>query len=217
MSKRPGPEWSIEEIAVGFKRFLKDNNRLPTSQEVDKLKYLPSSRQIQRLFGGLPQLRKLIGYNDVYFSKGKHRSKIGFESNRRSRISENKLRDILYKKFHEPFVHQEKPIDIERKLRADFYVFNPQQNFSVDIFVTETFINLGTNVYIKLQKYSHLKEKMYLVLFSEKLTEEDVALLIERKKSRFPENIELITFDNFIKKISSIPAYSDPTLKDNRG
>ncbi len=202
--------WTLEKIKDGFERFQKKYGRLPASQEVDKFEYLPSSRQIQRLFGGLPQLRKLIGHKDVYLSKGEHRSKIGFESNQRSRISEARLRDILYAKFHEPFVHLEKPIDTEKKLRADFYVFNPIENFSVDIFTTETPHDLSSNVYIKVRKYSHLKEKMYLVLFSKKLTEGDVSLLVERKKIKFPENIELITMDNFIKKVLSIPAYPNP-------
>lgn len=207
--------WNLENIKSGFDLFHQQHGRFPSVQEIDKLENLPSCRQIQRIFGGLPQLRELLGHKEIFLSKGKHRSKIGFESNRRSRLSETRLRDILYEKFHEPFVHQEKPIDTEKKLRADFYVFNPQKNFSVDIFTTETFHDLGTNVYIKLQKYSHLKEKMYLVLLSEKLTEGDVALLVERKKNKFPENIELITLDSFIKRVLSIPAYPNPVR--NRG
>lgn len=163
----------------------------------------------------MPQLRELLGHKEIFLSKGKHRSKIGFESNQRSKISEAKLRDILYEKFHEPFVHLEKPIDTEKKLRADFYVFNPIENFCVDIFTTETSHDLASNVYIKVRKYSHLREKMYLVLLSEKLTEGDIALLTERKKNKLPENIELITLDNFIKKISSVPAYPNPI--SNRG
>lgn len=206
-------KWDIEKIRLGFDLFYQQHGRFPSVQEIDKSKNLPSCRQIQRIFGGLPQLREALGHSEIFLSKGKHRSKIGFESNHRSKISEDKLRDILYEKFHEPFVHLEKPIDKLRKLRADFYVFNPIENFSVDIFTTETFHDLGSNVYIKLQKYLHLKEKMYLVLFSEKLTEEDVILLIKRKKVKFPDNIKLITFNSFIKKISSIPAYSNPINK----
>lgn len=210
--------WTLENIKGGFDLFFQQHGRFPSVQEIDKLENLPSCRQIQRVFGGLPKLRELLGHKEIFLSKGKHRSKIGFDSNQRSRISEARLRDILYEKFHDPFVHLEKPIDTERKLRTDFYVFNPIENFSVDIFTTETSHDLASNVYSKVQKYSHLnlKEKMYLVLFSEKLTEENVALLIKRKKNKFPENIELITLNNFIKKISSMPAYPNP-IGSSRG
>jgi len=206
-------KWSLEDITRGIKKFVDENDRLPTSSEVDKLDYLPSSRQIQRLFGGLPNLRKLIGYDDVYLAKGKHRSKIGYAANKRSKISEDNLRDILYKKFHEPFVHLEKPIDPVRKLRADFYIFNPIENFAVDIFATETLHNLDTNIYIKLKKYSHLPGKMYFVLVSKELTAGDVSLFIKRKSDKFPKNIKLVTLNDFIEMIDEIPAYSNPVIK----
>lgn len=203
-------KWTLELVRDGLERFARENGRQPRVGEIDKLEYLPSSRQIQRLWGGLPQLRSLLGYEDTNFSKGKHRSKIAHESNRKSRLSEVRLRNLLFEKFHEPFVHVERPIDDSRKLRADFYIYNPIENFAVDIFVTETFHDLVTNVFIKLRKYSQLKEKMYLVLLSENLTVGDVRLLIERRKTDFPENIELMTQNDFLEKISTITAYPNP-------
>ncbi len=210
-------KWSIENIQAGFQRFEKEFGHLPTGPEVDKTDYLPSSRQIQRLFGGLPELRVLLGHKYINFSKGIHRSRIGVSANYRSRISESKLRDILYKKFHEPFVHVEKPIDPIRKIRADFYIFNPIENFSVDIFTTETSHDLSTNVGIKLNKYSHFQEKMYLVLLSEKLTAGDILLLLKRKKNKFPSNVQLVTLEDFINVIKTIPSYQNPTILKKKG
>ncbi len=207
-------KWSLEIIKAGFEKFEKEHGRLPTGPEIDKSEYLPSSRQLNRLFGGLPDLRKLLGYIETDFSKGTYRSKIGLASNKRSKLSEDKLRDILFEKFHEPFVHLEKPIDKTRKLRADFYVFNPLENFAVDIFTTETYHNLDTNVYIKLKKYSHIKEKFYLVLLSEKLTAGDVSLFNSRKAKNFPNNIKLVTLECFIDIINDIPSYSDPVTSE---
>ncbi|MFZ3032098.1 MAG: hypothetical protein WA082_03615 [Candidatus Moraniibacteriota bacterium] len=206
-------KWSLEIIRDGFIKFEKKFSRLPTGPEIDEIDYLPSSRQLHRLFGGLPQLRILLGYHDVDFSKGIHRSKIGLDSNKRSKASEDNLRDILFEKFHEPFVHLEKPIDKNRKLRVDFYVFNPIENFAVDIFTTETYHNLDTNVYIKLKKYHHIQERLYFVLLSENLTVGDVSLFIERRPSHFPSNIKLVTLDQFTEIIKSIPSYENPTIK----
>lgn len=207
-------KWSLEIIRDGFERFEKEHGHYPkTPDDIDDCDYLPSRRQIQRIFGGLPQLRTLLGLRDIYLSKGVHRSKIGLNSNRRSRISEDNLRDILFKKFHEPFVHLEKPIDTVRKLRADFYVYNPLENFAIDVFATETYHNLETNIYIKLQKYSHLKLKLYFVLVSEELTAGDVDLFNSRKSSKFPPNIRLVTFGQFLEIIEGITVHPDPTQK----
>lgn len=206
----PNKKWSLERIREGFERFHKENGRLPTGPEIDACEYLSSTRQLNRLFGGLPELRKLLGYSETDFSKGKYRSEIGIASNKRSKISEDTLRDILFEKFHEPFVHLEKPIDKYRKLRADFYVYNPLENFAVDVFTTETYHNLDTNVYIKLRKYSHITELFYLVLTSENLTAGDVALFNKRKAKNFPVNIKLVTFQQFIELIGTMPSYQNP-------
>ena len=207
----PNIKWTLERIREGFERFHGEHGHYPRIPDyIDNSPYLPSRRHIQRLFGGLPRLRLLLGLEDVYLSKGIHRSKIGFDSNKRSRIVEDLIRDALYLKFHEPFVHLEKPIDTVRKLRADFYIFNPQENFAVDVFATETYHNLESNVYIKLHKYSHLNIKLYFVLVSEKLSAGDIELFNTRKHKKFPANIKLVSFDQFLEIIKSIPTYSNP-------
>ncbi len=210
----PKRKWTLEVIQSGFERFLRENGHYPkTSDDIDNCDYLPSRRQIQRIFGGLPKLRLALNLKDIYLARGIHRSKIGIDSNKRSKIAEDKLLDILFAKFHEPFVHLEKPIDVNRKLRADFYIFNPIENFAVDVFTTETYHNLESNVYIKLQKYSHLKLRLYLVLISEKLSAGDIAHFNSRKPERFPSNIKLIALDDFLILIQSIPTFEDPTSK----
>lgn len=206
----PKRKWTLEKVQAGFKKFEVENGRLPTGPEIDICPDLPSSRQLNRLFGGLPELRKLLGYSETDFSKGKYRSEIGIASNKRSKVSEDALRDILFERFHEPFVHLEKPIDKYRKLRADFYVFNPVKNFAVDVFSTETYHNLDTNVYIKLKKYSHIRELFYLVLTSKNLTAGDVALFNQRKAKNIPTNIKLITVEQFVEIIILIPSYQNP-------
>lgn len=207
-------KWTLEIIRDGFEKFHREHDYYPkVPDDIDTCEYLPSRRQIQRTFGGLPQLRTLLGLKDIYLSKGVYRSKIGLDSNKRSRVAEDHLRDLLYEKFHEPFVHLEKPIDTIRKLRADFYIFNPIENFAVDVFSTETYHNLETNVYIKLQKYSHLKLRLYFVLVSSKLTVGDVSHFNSRKPERFPANIQLVTLNQFLEIIKDIPAYSNPTKK----
>ena len=68
--------WTLEKIREGFERFRVEHGRLPIAPEIDKLDYLPSSRQIQRKFGGLEKLRADLGYEDTHFGRGTYRSEI---------------------------------------------------------------------------------------------------------------------------------------------
>ncbi len=205
------PQWNIENIKAGFERFYKENNRFPTSPEIDKAFYLPSSRQIQRLFGGLPNLRKLLGHTDIHFGKGEHRSKIGLSANINGKLGEKQVKDILIKRFHEPFVHIEKPVGESSKNRLDFYVYSPDGNFGVDVFTTSTIHDLASNLNIKLRKYSDFKEKLYLVVISESINLLDLNLYLSRKKLPLLENMELLLSSDFLEKIRLIGCYENPT------
>lgn len=205
-------KWTIELLQKSFARFIKEHNREPSALEIDQCEYLPSSRQIQRLYGGLPQLREKLGFENTHFGQGKHRSKIAHEGNTKSRLSEENLKEMLCERFHEPFVHVEKLIDKERKVRVDFYVFNPQENFAVDIFVTETFHSLVGHTNHKINKYFDYKEKLFLVLSSEKLKAGDLKILLSRKKNEIPKNITIIHQKEFLQLIADIPPYKNPVL-----
>ena len=97
--------WTIESIKSGFERFRIEHGRLPTAPEIDTLDYLPSSRQIQRKFGGLEKLRTLLGYADTHFGKGIFRTQIANRIGIKGRQVELMLEKILRKKFGEVFVH----------------------------------------------------------------------------------------------------------------
>lgn len=63
--------WTKQDILIGLKYFYELYNRYPTSREIDAFEYLPSSRSIQRQFGGLISLRKdLIPDSHLDFTKG---------------------------------------------------------------------------------------------------------------------------------------------------
>jgi len=203
-------KWTIELLNESFVRFIEEHGREPSALEIDSCDYLPSSRQIQRLYGGLPQLREKLGFQNTHFGQGKHRSKIAHEGNTKSRLSEENLKKLLCEKFHEPFVHVEKLIDKEKKVRVDFYVFNPEENFAVDIFVTETFHSLVTHTNHKLNKYSDYKEKLFLVLSSENLKAGDLTVLLSRKKNAIPKNITIIHQEEFLTLVAGIPPYKNP-------
>jgi len=87
-------QWNLERLGKGFQQFFSEHDRLPTSNEVDKTDYLPSTKQIQRVWGGLPNLRKMLGYEDIHFGKGKFRSKISLDASIAGRKLEIRLEKI---------------------------------------------------------------------------------------------------------------------------
>ena len=112
-------QWTVEKIKEGFDRFWSENNRLPTAPEIDQLDYLPSSRQIQRKFGGLEKLRTVLGYEDTHFGKGAYRSEIANRVNTKGRDTEISLEKILREKFQEVFVHTERIFDDSKNKSSD--------------------------------------------------------------------------------------------------
>ncbi|MEI7621309.1 MAG: hypothetical protein WCJ51_02120, partial [Candidatus Moraniibacteriota bacterium] len=92
MSKQ---RWTLEKISEGFEKFYKLNNRYPVAYDVDDCDFLPSSRQIQRAFGGLINLRKKLGLEVANYSNGKERSDLVSTFNIRGRKYENIVFNIL--------------------------------------------------------------------------------------------------------------------------
>lgn len=203
-------KWSLENIQDGFNNFKNEHGRLPTALEIDKIKNLPSSRQIQRVFGGLPNLRKTLGYTDTHFGAGKYRSEIGIDSNIRGKAGEKIIRNLLVDKFYAPFVHVESPVGESSKNRLDFYVYTSDGNFGVDVFTTSTFHDLSTNLSIKLLKYKNFQEKLYLILVSDLITSEHINLCLLRRKQPLPEKFKLLLLEDFIKEINKFNGYSHP-------
>lgn len=199
--------WTIDRIREGFERFKKEHGRLPTGPEIDNLDYLPTSRQIQRRFGGLEQLRTTLGYKDVHFGKGVFRSKIANRVNTKGRDTELALEKILREKFGEVFVHTEKIFD-DSKNRVDFYVYSPSGNFGIDVFYTETMKDLQKNVNIKIGKYIHFPDKLFLVVGNKDFQQKDLDESTKSKKKELPKDTHIInlkTLYDFIKPMSFYP------------
>jgi len=168
-------EWNNASLKVAFDRYIAENGRLPTAPEVDNTDYLPSSRQIQRRFGGLRALREQLGYQDTDFGRGKHRSGLAKDNNIRGREAERELEKALIQYFGEPFVHTQKYYG-EAKNRADFIVYTAKTIFGIDVFTTETKQDLQKNVALKIDKYSGYPKSLplYFVVVSSLMSSDDI-------------------------------------------
>lgn len=203
--------WNINKIKLGFERFLRENGRLPIAPEIDKLDYLPSSRQIQRRFGGLEKLRSQLGYLDTNFSRGTYRMNIAKRSNKKGREVELELEMILRKKFHEVFVHTERIFD-NSKNRVDFYIYSPDGIFGIDIFYTDTMQDLQKNINIKIDRYQNFSHQLYLVVANPIFKQQDLDSYSENKKKTLPKNTKILTLKSLLYIVESKATYPDPFL-----
>lgn len=204
-------EWTIEKIKEGFERFKIENNRLPTAPEIDQLDYLPSSRQIQRKFGGLEKLRTVLGYQDTHFGKGAYRSEIANRVNTKGRNAEISLEKILRKKFQEVFVHTERIFD-DSKNRVDFYVYSPDGNFGIDVFYTETMRDLQKNINIKIDKYQKFPHQLFLVVGNTDFEQKELDEYMISKKKALPQNTTITTLNTLFEIIKNMRSYPDPLI-----
>lgn len=202
-------EWTVEKIKDGFERFKIENGRLPTAPEIDQLKYLPSSRQIQRRFGGLEKLRALLGYQDAHLGKGVFRSAIATKSNIRGRQSEIALEKVLRDKFGEVFVHTEK-IFGDHKIRVDFFIYCPEGNFGIDIFNTDTIKDLQKNTNLKIDKYLNFPFPLFFVVANEKFKQKELDTYVATKKKLLPSNVKILTTPELLNYIASKGCYPNP-------
>lgn len=201
--------WSVEKIKEGFKKFELEFGRLPTAPEIDKLPYLPSSRQIQRKFGGLEKLREVLGYKDTNFGRGDYRTKIALRVNKQGRESELELEKILRNKFNEVFVHTERIFD-DSKNRVDFYVYSPDGNFGIDVFFTNTIQDLQKNINLKIDKYQKFPNQLYLVVANPDFIQEDLDIYSRNKRKALPANTIILTMKSLLDLIEKKKAYDNP-------
>jgi hypothetical protein len=201
--------WTKERLKEGFERFISENGHLPTAPEVDQTNYLPSSRAIQKRFGGLQKLRADLDYEDVHFGRRSFRSAIASNVNRRGRSSEIELEFALTKIFGEVFVHTEK-IYGSGKNRVDFYVYSPDDNFGADVFYPNTFRSLQSNLNIKMMKYQDFPCDLYFVVANNDIDQTSLDLFVSTKKNPLSDNMKLLTLETFLRLVQKMKVYHDP-------
>lgn len=196
--------WTLESIKKGLESFHAEYDRYPTSVEIDRYAKLPSSRQIQRMFGGLPALRKQLNLKGQPedFTKGEYSSHRARMIGERAHLVEKEVYTYLVKLFGEPFIHREYFFTDDKRNRTDFYVYHKGGNFSVDVFYPKDKRCLTGCLNSKLKNYSANYQFKYPVIFlmmNDEIGEDVIRNIIERKVKKLCSHQSLMTFGQFKK------------------
>lgn len=199
----PPIKWTLDKIKYGLDGFYKLNNRYPSALEVDDYPLLPSSRQIQRRFGGLKELRKLLGFSeeDLDYTKGQARSDVAKIIGERGRKFEKEIYSILVKRFGEICVHQQKPFN-NYKNRADFFIYAQDYKFGVDVFYPKDLHSFVCCVNIKEKTYNGSDFDMILLPINPDISQSLISNFISRRKNNTSHNV--MSFEEFKKYINTI-------------
>ncbi|HCM51514.1 TPA: hypothetical protein DIS56_00020 [Candidatus Saccharibacteria bacterium] len=191
--------WTKEEVLAGLTHFFKIYRRYPTAREIDIFEYLPSSRSIQRQFGGLVVLRKeLIPDSHSNFTQGSYRSEIASKTYKRATLYEEEFYNFLLQHFQPLAVHEHKIIR-PGNVSSDYFIYlNEEIGVVIDLFYAKDRFSLGGVINIKLKRYSKLPFNTYFVLVGNgNLTFQEVADTIARRKIALPTNILIDSEQHF--------------------
>lgn len=202
--------WTIEKVKDGFENFFKINGRYPTAHDIDDFEHLPSSRQIQRRFGGLVELRKILKLEINHYGKGISRSVLTSSANLLGKKCEQIVLELLKEVFDEKFIHIEKPVEGNYKNRFDFYVYTKPENFAIDAFGSNDARDLINNFNIKKAKYlmsNNIKESLYFVYIGDNIDRKKLNVWYEKRRDKLPRNWKLLDLNELRAEIGRYVPY----------
>lgn len=193
--------WTIEELKSGFEHFYKENNRYPTTPEIDTYQYLPSSRSLQRRFGGALGIRKELGISGQHdFRTGEHSSLRAELINKRAHEIEHDIYQFLINQFGKQFVHREYFFTDDKRTRADFFIYDRGSGFCVDVFYPSNKHNLVGCLNSKLKKYYSEYMRQYPIIYlqmNSELPQSELDSIINKKKNKLADGQRLMSLDSF--------------------
>lgn len=194
--------WTIEELKSGLESFYKDCGRYPTTPEIDSYKYLPSSRSIQRRFNGALGLREKLGLDGQHdFRSGEHSTERAKTINKRAHGTESEVYEYLVKRFGRQLVHREYFFTDDKRTRADFFVYDRNKGFCIDVFYPSSRANLIGCINSKFKKYhNNAYMRQYPVIFlqmNQSIEQNELDDIVRNKKNKLHEGESLMSLDSF--------------------
>lgn len=198
--------WTEDKIKEGFNKFFQKHGRYPKVQEIDVFDSLPSSKQLQRRFGGVRVLREKLGLPILDYTKGEERSNMASIIGKRGVEAEKATRLILIEHFGEMFVHEQKPFN-DYLGRFDFFVYGKNKKFGVDVFFSSDYNSLVRCINQKERTYKNVDYDLILLQANPEISQDTINNFIIKKKRALKSNVVVLSYQGFreyIKKIEPI-------------
>lgn len=186
-------KWTVEMIELGLEEYKKQHGRYPSTLDFDKVSYLPTSRMIQRNFGGIVALKKKLKPDAIHdYTKGAYRSKVASDIFRSAQKSEEQFYRYLTSLVEEVRVHEHKVLR-PGVICCDFFIYtSAKDGFVIDIFYAQDMQSLTRIVHQKGKRYSGLPYKVYFVIVgNESITQNQIDYAMTRRKILLNKNIEV--------------------------
>lgn len=208
--------WTPEQLTAGLMQFKEMYGKFPTAHDVDAFDYLPSSRSIQRNYGGLVHLRKTLIPNETAdYTRGSSRSDVARSAIKNGQEYESLFYTLLSGYFSEIAVHEHKVMR-PGNVNCDFYIYiTKNSGVVIDIFYSSSVRNLTNIINIKLKRYILVNEPTYLIVVgNSEITQIDIDSKMKNRKEPLPSHIQVISEAFFVQNvIPDLMARSEYSLR----
>jgi hypothetical protein len=184
-----------------FKEFKEKNGDWPRAQDIPTL-----ARSIQRNLGGIVAFRKKHQLGIENYTKGDYRSDVARAATLKSSADEEVLYKFLIEKYSEVNVHRNPSLYSNTKHTGDFCIYKSGvASLMIDVFYPNSMCSLTGCLNIKFKKYdSFSKCPVIFVQLNPKIKEEEIQNALSKKKSKFNQNIQVMSVDRFKKFINVV-------------
>lgn len=199
IKNRTSRPWLVEEVKAGFVKFNELYGRFPTALEIDTFEYLPTSRSLQRSFGGLVKVRQeLFPLEIANYTSGEYRKTIASQTWQRAQDYEEAFLETLLKHFHQIAIHEHKIIRPGR-IASDFYIYtNVDKGVCLDLFYAKDLFSAAGVVNYKSRRYGKLECPVVFVLIHDgSITQLLLDKAINSKRNALPSHIKVMTAEYF--------------------
>ena len=211
--------WTLEMIKASVLGFFDEHGRMPTADDYDTCSYLPSSRYIQRYYGGLMTLRKTLNFDGPSsFTTGDFRSEVASKIFANSKVYEEQFYLYLISIFPEIQVHEQKRLR-PGNVASDFFIYlSDTQGFAIDLFYADSIKNVNKIITIKRKRYDQLTNiPVFFIVINDSITQTDVDRMLENKKIVMLKHIRVFTEQYFKNNLKEIITAGNSALPVQKG